>query len=441
LTPASGDAPRKAGRWPAFLLCGLCCLLAACGGPGDAGDTGHTGTTLTFWAMGREGEIVKALVPEFEHRHPGVRVKVQQVPWSAGHEKLLTAYAGDTLPDVFQLGSTWLPEFAALRAIVPIDPFLDAAATVPRADYFPGILATSEIDGRTWGLPWYVDTRVVFYNRETLARAGFDRFPDSVAQWRAALERLKTDTAHPIYLPLGEWELPVILALQNGAALLDDGTRHPRFAEPAFSRGFATYVDFFRAGLAPAAGTSQIANLYQDFARGEFAMFLSGPWSLGELDRRLTGPARDSWMTAPLPGPAAGTPGVSLAGGSSLVIAQRSRHAALAWSLIEFLAEPARQAEFFRLSGDLPARRSAWDDPALAGNPRIAAFRSQLEHVAAPPAIPEWERIAAAIARQAEAAVRDETTAARAVAELDAEVDRLLEKRRWLLDRHAGANP
>jgi multiple sugar transport system substrate-binding protein len=49
--------------------------------------------------MGQEGEQVRALLPEFERRHPGIRVRVQQIPWSAAHEKLLTAYAGDAMPD------------------------------------------------------------------------------------------------------------------------------------------------------------------------------------------------------------------------------------------------------------------------------------------------------------------------------------------------------
>jgi multiple sugar transport system substrate-binding protein len=49
-------------------------------------------------------------MPEFERRYPEIQVKVQQIPWSAAHEKLLTAYAGDAMPDVFQLGNTWIPE-------------------------------------------------------------------------------------------------------------------------------------------------------------------------------------------------------------------------------------------------------------------------------------------------------------------------------------------
>ena len=64
---------------------------------------------LDFWAMGREAEVVAELLPAFRERHPEIRVRVQQLPWTAAHEKLLTAYAGDALPDLCQLGNTWLP--------------------------------------------------------------------------------------------------------------------------------------------------------------------------------------------------------------------------------------------------------------------------------------------------------------------------------------------
>jgi multiple sugar transport system substrate-binding protein len=52
------------------------------------------------------------------------------------------------------------------------------------------------------------------------------------------------------------------------------------------------------------------------------------------------------------------------------------------------------------------------------------------------PKIPEWERIAEKIMQYAEAAVRNTMTADEALTALDADVDRILEKRRWLLDQH-----
>ena len=79
------------------------------------------GAPLRFWAMGREGEVVAELVRDFERENPGVRVEVQQIPWGAAHEKLLTAHVGGSTPDLAQLGNTWLPEFVALGALAPLD--------------------------------------------------------------------------------------------------------------------------------------------------------------------------------------------------------------------------------------------------------------------------------------------------------------------------------
>ena len=181
--------------------------------------------------------------------------------------------------------------------------------------------------------------------------------------------------------------MPVALALQHGAALLRDGDRYGNFASPEFRAAFAFYLSLFERGLAPHTGVAQLANLHQDFAAGAFGALVTGPWNLREFAARLPAEMQTKWATAPLPAFAGPGPGVSLAGGASLALVAKSEHPEAAWAWIAFLAEPAQQAEFHRLSGDLPARRSAWDDPALAG-PRVAAFRAQLAHAVATPKLP-----------------------------------------------------
>ena len=96
-------------------------ILASCSSSSDD-------RTLRLWAMGREGEVVSQLIPAFEKEHPGIKVEVQQIPWSAAHEKLLTAYVGDATPDIAMLGNTWVPELAALGALDPLDARVHASA-------------------------------------------------------------------------------------------------------------------------------------------------------------------------------------------------------------------------------------------------------------------------------------------------------------------------
>jgi multiple sugar transport system substrate-binding protein len=377
-------------------------------------------------------------VREFERAHPGVRVEVQQIPWTAAHEKLLTAHVGGSTPDVAQLGNTWVPEFAALDALSPLDARVRGSATVPPSSFFPGIWDTNVVGGKLYGVPWYVDTRVLFYRADLLKAAGYDSMPQTWAGWVAAMKAMRRRMGprqYPALLPTNEWTYPVAFGLQAAAPLLKDGGRYGGFEDPRFRRAFGFYLGIFRDSLAPTVANTQISNLYQEFARGNIAMYITGPWNLGEFANRLPKELQGSWATAPLPGPDG--PGVSLAGGSSLVVFRATRHAALAWALVEFLSRPDVQARFYHATGDLPARREAWADTALAANPRMRAFRVQLERVEPTPKVPEWEQIATKVADYSESAVRGARTEEQALRGLDADVDGLLEKRRWLLARQA----
>lgn len=417
---------RRAGA--ALALC-----VAAAGCTGASARAGES--ELRVWAFGAEGEALAPLVAEFERANPGVHVRMQQIPWTAAHEKLLTAFVGGALPDVAQLGNTWIPEFSALDALAPLDSLVASdTLAVPRGDYFPGVWATNVVDGVLYGVPWYVDTRVLFYRTDLLRRAGVLSPPTTWQALRDAAERVKRIQpagAFPILMPLDEWAQPVIFALQQGAPLLADRGTRGAFRDPRFRRGFEFYVGLFHDGLAPALANTQISNVYQEFEAGRVAMYVTGPWNVGQFRARLPDSLQQSWATAPLPGPDSG--GVSLAGGSSMVIMRRSPNRALAWRFITFVSDPARQARFYEKTGDLPARRSAWETPALARDEKLAAFRVQLGRVVPTPAVPEWELIASRVASAAERAARGRQTVDQALASLDAEVDAILEKRRWLL--------
>jgi multiple sugar transport system substrate-binding protein len=412
------------------LLTGLVLILGGC----HAGDGRQV--TIRFWAMGREGEVVQELVRDFEREEPGVRVEVQQVPWSAAHEKLLTAFVGRSTPDLAQLGNTWIAEFSALRALEPLDPWVMSTSLLDSTAFFPGIWNTNVIGDAVYGIPWYVDTRVLFYRKDILEQAGYASIPTTWAGWRDAMVSIKKVVGpdrYAILLPINEWTQPVILGLQAGSPLLREDATRGAFARPAFRRSFAYYVGLFEAGLAPPVANNEIANLYQEFERGYFAMYITGPWNLGEFRKRLSPGLRTSWGTAPLPGPDG--PGTSLAGGASLVLFRRSSHKREAWRLIEFLSRPEQQARFYRLTGDLPARVEAWEDSALVRDPEALAFREQLQRVTPTPKIPEWELIATRILERSELAIRGAAPPESALVMLDRDTERILEKRRWLLAR------
>jgi multiple sugar transport system substrate-binding protein len=397
---------------------------------------GDETTVVTFWGLGREGEVVAELIPEFERENPGITVRVQQIPWTAAHEKLLTSHVGDASPDVAQIGNTWVAEFTAVRALAPLDAWVASSDVVAPDAYFPGIWRTNIVDDTVRGVPWYVDTRVIFYRTDILEAAGYDSVPQTWAGWLDAMRAIKRHVGpdrYAIYLPTNEWTQPVIFGLQAGSPLLADGGTRGAFADPAFARGFDFYLDLYREGLAPTAGQYDIANAYQEFERGLFAMWITGPWNMGEFRRRISPAMQDRWSTAPMPGPDG--PGVSLASGGSLVLFESSPHKAEAWKLIEFLSRPAQQLRFYELTGSLPAVERAWQISDLAADPKAAAFRDQLERVVPLPAVPEIESIMTRVFQQAEQSIRGDRPAERTLEALDDDVDRILAKRRWLLSR------
>jgi multiple sugar transport system substrate-binding protein len=412
----------------------LCLIQLICGCTESSSPT----IEIDFWAMGREGEVVQQLIPKFERRFPEIRVNVQQVPWSAAHEKLLTAYAGGTLPDLFQLGNTWIPEFVALGALTELDPWIASSQQIAPQDFFPGIMQTNRIELQTYGIPWYVDTRLLFYRKDLLKRAGYAIPPTTWTAWIDALKGLKDRAGvgnYAILLPINEWAPLIIFALQCDAKLLKDNDQYGNFTSAEFRQAFKFYLQFFQQQLAPPVGNAQMANLYQEFAIGHISMYISGPWNIGEFRRRLPKELQNHWMTAPMPSPNAVYPGISLAGGASLVMNQHSEHPQAAWKLIVYLSQAAQQLEFYHLTGDLPARKAVWTDSSLTANPYAQAFWKQLQHVESPPQIPEWERITAKIADYTEAVIRKQLSVDRALERLDADVNRILEKRRWLLRR------
>ncbi|HEX5488887.1 MAG TPA: extracellular solute-binding protein, partial [Rhodanobacteraceae bacterium] len=135
---------------------------------GGCAKTASHGITLEFWGIGREGLAVEQLLPAFERAHPDIQVRVQQIPLNAAHEKLLTAYAGDSLPDLVQIGNTWIAEFVALHALEPLGARVAHSGAIREDDYFASAWATNRIDGVLYGIPWYIDTRLLFYRVDLL---------------------------------------------------------------------------------------------------------------------------------------------------------------------------------------------------------------------------------------------------------------------------------
>ena len=428
--PSHRQADDKKRLLRSLLLCAALLSLAACARKQDEREV------VAFWVMGYEGEMVAQLIPEFERRNPGIRVDLQQMPVLSAHEKLLTAFAGESLPDVSPLGNTWIPEFAALGALEPLDAKIAATPGFDAADFYPGAWDSGVVDGKVLAVPWYSETRLPFYRIDLLQQAGVAGIPRDWDEWHAAMRAIKREVGserYAILLPLNEFEPFLSLAIQQPESLLRDGGRYGNFRSAGFKHALGFYKRMFDEKLAPVLTNNQISNVWDEFGKGYYAFYISGPWNIAKFKERLPASQQDDWMTMPLPGP--NGPGASLANGTSFVIFRDSPRKAAAWKLIEYLSAPETQAKFHALTGNLPPRRSPWRMPALADDPHAKAFREQLERAVPTPKVPEWERIATELRLIGEEVANGRMSVDQAATELDRRADKILEKRRWMLDQ------
>ncbi len=117
-----------------------------------------------------------------------------------------------------------------------------ASSVVAEKDYFPGIWDTNVVDGVLCGVPWYVDTRVLFYRKDLLARGGRRRAAAEWASWRDAMRPPEgaggRRVGAAILLPTDEWAQPVILGLAGRRRAADaDGGRDARLPRAGVPEG------------------------------------------------------------------------------------------------------------------------------------------------------------------------------------------------------------
>jgi len=398
---------------------------------------------LNIWAMGVEGETLGEYGEAFSRDNGDYPVRVQALPWSAAHEKLLTAFAADDLPDIVALGNTWVAEFHALGAVEPLNARL-VASPMHHDQFFDAALKSVTLDGQVLGIPWYVDTRLLFYRADLLRDAGFDKPAETWSDWDRQLAALSGGAKasvrqgkYGLLMPFNEYEPLVALCLQaDQPILLDNGTRGG-FSQPGIRDAFAYAVSMYTRGYAAVLTHSEVNDLYSAFARGDYAFLITGPWNLGEFARRLPAAVKADWATAPLPGPRGA--GASSAGGVSMCLARASTNKDIAFRFIEYMAEPKRQAEFYGLTGDLPSDRRAWPAVGLMQDARARAFFDQLNRAKPAPQVPEWERIANEMVAALERVVRGQATLDAALKGLDEFTWTTLARRRAMLGRSAAA--
>lgn len=408
--------------------------LTACGRAADDGggepaatagaaidDSPATGE-ITVWAMGEEAEALPGFAEGFLADNPDATVSVTAIPWGDVGTKVQTAVAAGTVPDAIMIGSSLMPMVASTGGLAPVPEGL-----VDPAGFFEGAADSTVAEGVTYGVPWYVETRVLYYRADLAEEAGLEP-PTTWEEMTAFAQGLQsTGSEFGLQLPMGDAEdsnqvIMPFYAQAGGEVLTEDGSAYA-FDEAALTQALEYYASFFTEGIAPLAGYGDEQT--NDFADGTNPAFISGPWMTSVLgDLQSPEWVDENVATAVIPaGPADNN--ASYIGGAHLGVFAEAENPDAAWKLVRWLADAQTQQEFFDLTGTLPATQAAWDHGPLQEDERITVLSEQLQSTVASPTVPSWEQMSAFIETEAEKVANGTTTAADAAAAIAAEADAL----------------
>jgi len=361
-------------------VAGLTIGLAGCSAPA----TGDAEGPLTVWVMGDSGANFEKLVAD-----SGIDVEVVAVPWDSIDEKLTTAVASGSGPDVLQIGLSKLATFAEAGALLPLD---DLIANYPglAADNFPAGVAgnSTAVGGQTVSIPWTSDTRVLFTRTDILAENGIDAPPATWDELRADAKILaaRGDGQYGYYIPQWDAPLPIEMTWSMGGEVIDaDG--NVNFDTPEFSDAVDLYTGLYADGSVP---TNSDFDQTQGFISGIAPMLVSGPYlgkgiadSAPELDGK--------WQASPLPSGAGGS--ISLFAGSNLGVWFNTDQKDASLKLLEYVSQPEQQLAWYDLTGELPTVKAALADETLNSDPNVKVYTDQLATARVLPIVANWDGV------------------------------------------------
>ncbi|MCD8488576.1 MAG: sugar ABC transporter substrate-binding protein [Desertifilum sp.] len=277
-------------RWKSFFMFAFLGLtlswLVSCGTSQSVDSPSPKTAEVEFWTMQLQPKFTdyfNQLIADFETENPGVKVRWVDVPWSAMESKILTAVAAKTAPDVVNLNPDFASTLASRNAWLELDPYINQS---DRDLYLPKIWQANTLNGKTFGIPWYLTTRVTIYNTQLLEQAGITQPPTTYAELAQVAQQVRNATGKYAFFTtvVPEDSAEILESLvQMGVQLVDENGQ-AAFNTPQGKAAFQYWVDLYKNQLLPrevlTQGHRRAIELYQ---AGEIAILSSGPEFLNAI--------------------------------------------------------------------------------------------------------------------------------------------------------------
>jgi putative chitobiose transport system substrate-binding protein len=343
-------------RLGVFALLGLLLSwLISCGSGVNSGQKATGKPEIEFWTMQlapQFNDYFNDLIARFEKENPGITVRWVDVPWTAMESKILTAVSANRIPaDV-------------------------------KEQYLPNIWKASILDGKSFGIPWYLTTRVTIYNTDLLKKAGVNQPPTTYTELAQVAKQIKDKTGkYAFFATLVPEDSAEVLEsfVQMGVPLLNDQGK-AAFNTPQGKAAFQTWIDLYKNGLLPqealTEGHRHAIDLYQ---RGDTAMLASGAEFLNTIAKNAPSIAKVSASAPQITGET-GKKNVAV---MNLVIPKDTDQPDAALKFALFVTNNENQLAFAKAANVLPSTQEALKDSYFQTPPANATPVDQARIISA----------------------------------------------------------
>jgi putative chitobiose transport system substrate-binding protein len=298
------------------------------------------------------------LIASFEAENKGVKVRWVDVPWAAMENKILTAVSAKTAPDVVNLNPGFASQLASRNAWLELDSKVPEGV---RKQYLPKIWKDSTLNNKSFGIPWYLTTRVTIYNNDLLKKAGVSKPPATYAELAQVAKQIKDKTGkYAFFITLVPEDSGEVLEslVQMGVELVDAQGKAD-FNTPKGKAAFQYWVDFYKQGLMPKEALTQghrrAIELYQ---AGETALLASGAEFMDTIAKNAPAIAQVSAAAPQITGET-GKKNVAV---MNLVIPRDTRKPDAALKFALFVTNTENQLAFAKAANVLPSTLEALEE-------------------------------------------------------------------------------
>lgn len=372
--------------------------LLALGATGPA--LAETTLNALFMAQAAYSEAdVRAMTEAFSKANPDVKVTLEFVPYEGLHDKTVLAQGSGGGYDVVLFDVIWPAEYATNKVLVDVT---DKITDEMKTSVLPGAWTTVEYDGRRYGMPWILDTKYLFYNKEMLEKAGIAAPPKTWAELteQAKLIKDKGLLEHPIVWSWAQAEAAICdyttLVAANKGDFIKAGK--PDFQTGGGLEALEYMTASMESGLTnPNSKEFLEEDVRRVFQNGEAAFALNWTYMYNLANDPKESKVAGKVGVVPAPGVAGKTEASAVNGSMGLGVTTTSKHPEEAWKYIAFMTSQPTQNAYAKLS--LPIWASSYTDPVVTGGQEalVEAAETSLAIMYPRPTTPKYQELSAAL--------------------------------------------